>query len=137
MKRRRAAATGNRAGSGRSARARARAKGAGGTARVDPHGQRTSSARGDRDGQSAAAAAPEPFRWWGKEGWARPRKHHTFWHYWRHGHTLCGSYEWNRFDGDPKLRAEPDGYRCRKCELRRTKHRARGLYRDRSAARGW
>lgn len=105
---RRAAATGNRRGSSASARAKA---GPG----------------VDRPGQSAAA---EPFRWWGKEGWARPRKHRTFWHYWRHGHTLCGAYRWSPFDGDPKLRENAEGYRCRKCELRRTKHRGRRLWRD-------
>lgn len=87
-------------------------------------------------GEPAAAA-----NWRGVEGWARPRARRAVWHYWRHRHTLCGSYQWHADMGNPrtKLIAEknPPGDRCRKCELRRTAHRGRRLWRDNPLSGGW
>jgi len=110
---RHAAAPGNRRGSRRSARAT-----------IVKRAMHVGIARGDRDGQS------EPFLWYGKEGWSRPRQRRTVWHFWRHGHTVCGAYTWRRDWPHPVLEEKAPGVRCRKCERRSTLHRGRRLWRD-------
>jgi len=125
---RKADASGNRGGSGRTARPPA-----GGTARGDRPGQ--SSDLRSAIAKVLAHRKPAPFHWYGKQGWARPHRPHAVWHFWRHGHTVCGAYQWEAEWAPPILEKKPPSHRwtrrCARCELRRAQHTARHLWRDR------